>query len=279
GINTINSVIATRFASSLGEAGVSRFYYANRLKELVLGGFAVSLATAILPLLARQALAPDRGPFKGNVAFALRLITFVTVPATVGLVLLRVPIVGILFEGGRFRPADTYPTADVLASLAAGLVFFAGVRVLVPAFYALKETRLPVYSAVADCATFVLLCVLLTPRFGLPGIGFAASAAGAVNALILFVMLRLRQGRLRGREIAISTARIVLAGGAMGAALVAGRSFLAYDSWRGALGATRLAATILVAALLYWFIAAGLGAPEPAELRNVARRRVRRSAP
>lgn len=279
GINTINSVIATRFASSLGEAGVSRFYYANRLKELVLGGFAVSLATAILPLLARQALSSDRGPFKSNVAFALRLITFVTVPATVGLILLRVPIVGILFEGGRFRPADTGPTAAVLASLAAGLVFFAGVRVLVPAFYALKETRLPVYAAVADCATFVLLCILLTRRFGLPGIGFAASAAGAVNALILLIVLRVRQGRLRGREIAISTVRIVLAGGAMGAALVAGRSFLDYDSWRGLVGATRLAATILAAALLYWLVASGLGAPEPAELRNVARRRVKPPVP
>jgi putative peptidoglycan lipid II flippase len=190
-----------------------------------------------------------------------------------------VPIVGILFEGGRFRPADTAPTAAVLASLAAGLVFFAGVRVLVPAFYALKETRLPVFAAVADCATFVLLCVLLTKRFGLPGIGFAASAAGAVNVAILFVVLRARQGRLRGREIAISTARIVLAAGAMGAALVAGRSFLSYDSWRGLTGATWLAATIAAAGVIYWLVASGLGAPEPAELRGVARRRVKPAPP
>jgi putative peptidoglycan lipid II flippase len=272
GVNTINTVISTRFASSL-EGGVSHFYYANRLKELVLGGFAVSLATAILPLLSRQALAADRGPFKGNLAFALRLILFVTVPATVGLVLLRVPIVRILFEGGRFRPADTGPTADALGSLAAGLIFFAGVRVLVPAFYALKDTRLPVLAATADCATFVGLCALLTKPLGLAGIGFAASAAALVNVAILLVVLRRREGRLRGREIAASAVRIVLAAGAMGAAIVASRRFIDYDSWRGALGGAALAATIGFSAAIYWTVASGLRAPEPAELRGVARRR------
>ncbi len=61
GINTVNTVVSTRFAAGLGNASVSHLYYANRLKELVLGGFAVSIATAILPLLSRQALAPTAG--------------------------------------------------------------------------------------------------------------------------------------------------------------------------------------------------------------------------
>ncbi len=82
GINTINLTFATRFATSLGTSNVSRLYFANRLKELVLGGFAVALATAILPLLSRQALSKDRSEFKATLAFALRLIAFVTVPAT-----------------------------------------------------------------------------------------------------------------------------------------------------------------------------------------------------
>src|SRR5262245_18196253 len=93
GINTVNTVVSTRFAAGLGDASVSHLYYANRLKELVLGGFAVSVATAILPLLSRQALEPSREPFKESLAFALRLIAFVTVPASVGLIVLRGPIV------------------------------------------------------------------------------------------------------------------------------------------------------------------------------------------
>ncbi len=279
GINTINGVIATRFASSLGNASVSHLYYANRLKELVLGGFAVSLATAILPHLSRQALASDRGPFKDNLAFALRLIAFVTVPATIGLILLRVPIVRVLFEGGRFLPADTIPTADVLGALAAGLIFFAGVRVVVPAFYALKDTRLPVLAAMADGAVFILLCALLTRRLGLAGIGYAASAAAAVNVIILLAVLRKREGRLRGREIGSSLVRILVASAAMGGALILASRWISFASWRGPLGAAALGATIAGATLIYWAVAAAAGSREPGELRAVAIRRKRAPSP
>ena len=273
GINTINGVISTRFASALGNATVSHFYYANRLKELVLGGFAVSLATAILPLLSKQALERDRDPFKANLAFALRLIAFVTVPASIGLVLLRVPIVRVLFEGGAFGAEETLPTANALAALSAGLLFFAGVRVVVPAFYALKETRLPVMAALADCAVFIVLCALWTKPLGLAGIGFAASVAGGVNLAMLLLLLRRREGPLRGREIGISLVRIVMAAGVMGAALAVAGRWLPFASWRGLYGASALAATICGATLVYWAAASLLGAREPAELRAVAGRR------
>ncbi|MEO8430912.1 MAG: murein biosynthesis integral membrane protein MurJ [Acidobacteriota bacterium] len=275
GINTVNTVISTRFAAALGEASVSHFYYANRLKELVLGGFAVSVATAILPLLSLQALAADREPFKANVAFALRLIAFVTVPATVGLILLRTPIVRVLFEGGQFDAADTRGTAGALAALALGLVFFAGVRVVVPAFYALKDTRLPVLAAVADCATFVTLCALWTRPYGLAGIGLAASAAAGVNVTILLGVLRRREGRMRGREMAASFARIAAAAAVMGVALGAAGRWMDFERWRGGAGAAALAATIAVSAAVYWSAARLLGAPEARELRSVARRRPR----
>jgi putative peptidoglycan lipid II flippase len=273
GINTINTVISTRFAASLGNANVSHFYYANRLKELVLGGFAVSLATAILPLLSRQALSEDRGPFKDNLAFALRLLVFVTIPASVGLIVLKIPIVRVLFEGGRFAAPDTRATAAALATLAAGLLFFAGVRVVVPAFYALKDTRMPVLAAMADCATFVLLCVLLTRPMGLSGIGLAASAAAGVNLAFLLLILRRREGRLHGKEILISFARVGVAAAVMAVALAAANRWLDLESSRGWSGAILLVCVILGGAGIYWAAAFLAGAPEPSELRAVALRR------
>ena len=80
--------------------------------------------------------------------------------------MLQVPIVRVLFEGGRFGPADTAATAGALATLAIGLFFFAGIRVIVPAFYALKNTTLPVAAAAADAVTFLLLCLVLSRPFG-----------------------------------------------------------------------------------------------------------------
>lgn len=273
GINTINTVISTRFAASLGNANVSHFYYANRLKELVLGGFAVSLATAILPLLSRQALSEDRGPFKDNLAFALRLLVFVTIPASVGLIVLKTPIVRVLFEGGRFAAPDTRATAAALATLAAGLLFFAGVRVVVPAFYALKDTRMPVLAAMADCATFVLLCVLLTRPMGLSGIGLAASAAAGVNLAFLLLILRRREGRLHGKEILISLARVAAAAAIMAVALAAANRWLDLENSRGWTGVILLVSVILGGAGIYWAAASLAGAPEPSELRAVALRR------
>ena len=273
GINSVNTVVATRFAAGLGDSSVSHMYYANRLKELVLGGFAVSVATAVLPLLSKQALSADREPFKDSLAFALRLIAFVTVPATVGLVLLQVPIVRVLFQGGRFGADDTQATAGVLATLALGLFFFAGVRVIVPAFYALKNTTLPVVAALADAVVFVALCILLTHPLGLPGIGLAASAAAAVNVAVLMIFLRRREGRLRGRAIGNSLARVAAAAAVMGGLLWAlGRMVpeAAYAGWRGA---GLLTLVIAGASVCYWLAAHWLGAPEPAELRRIAAKR------
>src|SRR5215470_910961 len=275
GINTINLTFATRFATGLGTSNVSRLYFANRLKELVLGGFAVALATAVLPLLARQALAEDRSEFKSTVAFSLRLIAFVTVPATVGLILLRFPILRVLLQGGAFRPEDTRATADVLAMLALGLFFYAVVRVVVPAFYALKETRLPVVAAFADCAVFVAGCFLLTPRLALPGIGLSSSVAAAVNVSILLFALRRREGRLRGREILASLLRIIGAALVMGAALWLALRFVDPTQMRALWAVTALCGLIAGGTAIYWLAAHWLGAPEPAELRRVAWRKKR----
>lgn len=273
GINTVNTVVSTRFAAGLGNASVSHLYYANRLKELVLGGFAVSVATAILPLLSRQALAADREPFKDNLAFALRLIAFVTVPASVGLVVLQVPIVRVLFQGGRFGASDTAATAGALAALAVGLFFFAGVRVLVPAFYALQSTTLPVLAALADAAVFLLLCGILTRPLGLPGIGLAASAAAAVDVAILLAALRRRHGPMRGRALAASLIRIGAAAAAMGLLLAGTFRLVPSGDIAGWRGAGILAVMIGAAAAFYGVAAHLLGAPEPAELRRIARRR------
>jgi len=273
GINTINLTFATRFATGLGPSNVSRLYFANRLKELVLGGFAVALATAILPLLSRQALAENREDFKSTLAFALRLIAFVTVPATAGLVVLRASILRVLFQGGAFRSDDTQATAGVLATLSAGLFFFAVVRVVVPAFYALKDTRMPVLAALADCVVFLLGCFALVPRYGLPAIGLSASLAAAVNVAILLGVLRRREGKLHGREILRSLSRIALASAVMGAALWAGERAVDPASRGGLTAALLLTALILAGTALYWGVAHVLGAPEPAELRRVAARR------
>ena len=196
-----------------------------------------------------------------------------TVPATVGLVLLRVPIVRVLFQGGRYDAEDTAATALVLATLALGLFFFALVRVVVPAFYALRDTRLPVLAALADMTVFLVLSAVWTPRLGLPGIGLASSCAAAVNVAILLGVLRRREGRLHGRAIAASVVRMAVASAAMGALVWGADRAIGLAGLPLWPAAAALFAIIAAAAGTYWLAAHLLGSPEPAELSRLLSRR------
>src|SRR5207247_10803654 len=118
--------VNTLLASFLSEGSISYLYYADRVMEFPLGVFGIALASASLPVMARQAAAQDRGGLAGTLNFALRLGVYVSVPATIGLVALRAPIVRLLFERGRFGPAENAATADALAGSAVGLRGFAG---------------------------------------------------------------------------------------------------------------------------------------------------------
>src|SRR5207245_1214762 len=129
GITQINLVVDSNFATSLRSGSVSFLYYATRVTELTLGVFAISLSTVILPALSRAAAERDRARVVETLSTAMRLLIFITVPATVGLVILRVPIVHVLFERGHFGPADTVFTASALAYYAIGLLPYAAVNV------------------------------------------------------------------------------------------------------------------------------------------------------
>ena len=154
-----------------------------------------------------------------------------------------------------------------------GLFFFAGIRVIVPAFYALENTTLPVGAALADAAVFVALCAVLTRPLGLPGIGLAASAAAGVNVSLLLAALRRREGRLRGREIAASLARAIAASAVMGALLFGALWIYPQERITGWRGALVLAGLIAAATAAYVAAAHLLRAPEPRELASIARRR------
>ena len=109
----INVMVGTFLASFIPGA-VSWLYYADRIVELPLGMFAIALGTAILPSMSRQATNGDLAALTRSVSFGLRLIAFFTIPAMVALILLREPILSVLFQRGRFTWLDTQATAYAL---------------------------------------------------------------------------------------------------------------------------------------------------------------------
>src|SRR5207245_10484275 len=185
GITQINPVVDSNFATSLRSGSVSFLYYATRVTELTLGVFAISLSTVILPALSRAAAERDRTRVVETLSTAMRLLIFITVPATVGLVILRVPIVHVLFERGHFGPADTVFTASALAYYAIGLLPYAAVNVQATAFYAHRDTRTPVKVGALTFFLHLGLNFALRGPMAHDGIALSTSLSAFADSILL----------------------------------------------------------------------------------------------
>ncbi len=201
GVGQLSFLVSSRTLAALGDAFVTYNFCAFRIVDFVLGGFVVSLTRTVLPSLSEQALEKDRSAYKATVAFALRLIGFVTIPAMVGLMLLAEPIVDVVFRRGRFAEADVTKTALAVVFFALGLYAAAGVKIVTQAFYALHDTRTPVVVATFDLAVFWTLCVWLAKPMLHAGVALATSAGFWIDFLLLVLLLWRRLGSLGGRVV------------------------------------------------------------------------------
>jgi putative peptidoglycan lipid II flippase len=215
GIVQVNVLVDTQFASYLAEGSVTAIHIADRVMELVLGVYAVAVSTAILPLLSRQAALRQMDELKSTLNFATRLILFITLPATVGLILLRREIIEVLFQHGDFNAASTALTAWALPFFALGLSAFAMVKVIVPAFYALEDTRTPVKIAFITMFLNIALNFLFIRPLQNGGPALATSASAFFYSLALLVIFYRRYGAFGVRGIALSVAKFALASGAL----------------------------------------------------------------
>src|SRR4029453_15604878 len=203
--------VNTLLASLLPAGSISFLYYADRVMEFPLGVFGVALASASLPLMSRQAAAGDARGVAGTVQFALRLAAYVTIPATVGLVVLSVPLTRVLFERGRFGPADTTATAVALVWYAVGLVGFAGSRITAQAFYAVLEPATAVRLGILAIGANLVAAMVLMGPMGDGGLGAASSFGPYVTLGGLLWGARGRFGPLGGRALLPSVATTSLA--------------------------------------------------------------------
>ena len=218
GIVHIDVLIGSQFAASMLPGSVASITFADRVMELVLGGYVVAMSTAILPLLSRQAVERRIGELKTTLNFAIRLVLFVTLPASVGLVLLRKPIIQVLFERGEFTSTSTELTAWALLFFAMGLPGFAMVKIIVQAFYALHETRAPVIVASISLSLNIVLNFLFFHPLRNGGPALATSLSAVFDVVALTTIFRWRFGAIGMREVAKSGWKFGGAAAVMGVA-------------------------------------------------------------
>jgi putative peptidoglycan lipid II flippase len=269
----VTVLVNTLLASLLPAGSISFLYYADRVMEFPLGVFGIALASAALPAMSRQAAARDVAGVAATLQFALRLSFYVALPATVGLVLLRVPITRVLFERGRFGPDDTAATAAALAAYAAGLVAFAAARLAAQVFYALGEPGTAVRMGALSVGANVLAAVALMYPAGHVGLALASSIGAWVNLGGLLLAARRRLGPLGGRALLASVARIALACVPLGVWCA-----LALRAWPVTTGvgdALTLLGVVAGGAAVFWVASVALALPERAALTQALRRRRR----
>jgi putative peptidoglycan lipid II flippase len=217
----VNFLITTFFASRISHDAINALNYAFLLVMLPLGLFGMSVATAIFPTLAEHAAEERHDVLHSTLAQTLRVTMFLIIPASLGLVLIREPLVALLFEHGEFDAAATAVTASALLFYCIGLWAQAGVEVLSRGFYALSDTATPVKAAVFAMVINLVLSPILGDLMGFEGLALALSLAAIAEAVLLYLLLREVIGPLEERETAVSLARTVSATLFMGLAVLA----------------------------------------------------------
>ncbi|MCS7008893.1 MAG: murein biosynthesis integral membrane protein MurJ, partial [Chthoniobacterales bacterium] len=195
----VNVMINSMFASFLQDGAVSWLQYAFRLMQLPLGIFGVAIATVTLPAVSRLSASGEVTGFRRTLSSAMRLAVFLTLPSSVGLAVLATPIIRLIYERGKFGPWEAERTAEALQMYAIGLVGYACVKVLAPAFYALNRRWVPMLVSLAAIGVNVALnySLIILAGWGHRGLALSTAISATTNFSLLYLLMRFQ---LRGLE-------------------------------------------------------------------------------
>jgi putative peptidoglycan lipid II flippase len=279
GVFQLNFFIDTIFATSsrMPSGSITSLYVGDRVMELTLGVYAIALSTAILPTMSHMAADGRFAEMKQTFGFALRVVSFITIPATVGLILFRTPITRVLFEHGAFTATSTALTANALLYYALGLPAFAAIKLILPMFYATHDTATPtrigIYIVLFHIALNTILLFGFSKYLWNAGPALASSTSAYLNFAGLFLIFRRRFGSLQTHAVAKAIAKMVACAAAMALACIAALRHFPFEVSAGvATQAARLTLMILVATAIYFAAAHLLKCEELPEMRMLASR-------
>lgn len=251
----LNILAITFMASFLATGAVSYLWYADRVMEFPLGVFAISFATVILPQLSDHAADRNMARLKETFRNGLRMIYFVNLPATVGLIVLAKPIISVLFEHGHFSAHSTEMTARTLQCFALGLPFVSGTRITASAFYAVQDSKTPVRAANLAVLVNIIMGAILLKPLGQNGLALGVASGSTFNFLMHIYDFRKKVGLLGLRSLLAGVAKILVGSLLMGAALYFTTPYL--WGWMGPSSLQRLLSLVLLIAegVLVYFLA------------------------
>lgn len=271
----INVLVITLLASFLPNGSVSYLWYADRINEFPLGLFAVAIATASLPTLSEHVADKNHEAFKGTLNYSMRIALTESIPAMFGLLLFAEPIIRLLFQRGAFTAESTAGTVGALRMFAIGIPFVTGVRNIVPAFYAMKDAKTPVYMATVALVVNALLAFILMKPLLHMGLALSMSIASVVNFVLLIYAFRRKMGLFGGRSLFKSTGRSILACHGIVAVFIICKYVLhLFVDVKGVLLGLQLFAVIIVCMVVYLTILKYVAPEEFGHFKSLIRRKI-----
>ncbi len=275
GIYPINVVVSTMLASDLKPGAQIVLYNSNMMGEMVLGVFAMSLATASLPLMAQQAEAQDLDGLRKSLADSLRASALLCIPACVGVAVLALPIARLIFQTGRYGGEAALWTAQTMVFQVVGLLFVASSRIGTQALYALKDYRGPVAVAIASLVANIFLSIALLKPMGTGGLALANGISAVFGLALLVWRLHQRLPRLPVSPVLVGWMQSLGGSILLGLAAWGGARLLDLDAFHGrALLAAKLLPLIAACGLLYGLAMAATGHDQARKLLQGLRRRL-----
>lgn len=273
----INILVGTVLATSLPQGSVTYLYYSMRLIQFPIGMFGVSMGTAALLMLSEHAVKGDFDKLREDFSFSLRLLFYVSVPAMIGLIVLREPIVNLLFQRGTFDYTATQATAEALMFYSLGIWATGGARIITVTFYSMQDTKTPVKIAAIGVAMNLILCYMLMGPLKHSGIALAYSLALSMNFTLLFLFIRKKLGQIDTRKIFQSFIKTCIAAGIMG---IIGGSILHGNLWQLTGNTVNkvvyLGGTIALCVGAYFFLTYLLKSEECLYIISMLKKKVRR---
>ncbi len=272
----INIFVNTNFASRCAEGSVAWLNYAFRLMQFPIGLFGVALSVATLPLIAKQAAKGASRELGETMVSSLVLAFALTLPAAIGLWLLAEPIIALIFQHGHFTRFDTVMTAQALKFYSIGLMAYSAVKIIVPVYYALDDTKWPVIGSFMSVAANVIIILLTLDRFQHRAIALSTSVTIIFNFLFLAVILYRKTGGYPVRRLIVSLGKIAVASALMGAVVLVISTWMDFGQGMAAL-ALQVSVSIAAGVIVYAMAVLLVGLGEAREFMEAVKGMIRRA--
>ncbi len=250
------ALFGREFLYPLKTGAASSLYYGDRLIQFPLGVFGIALANVIFPLFSAHAARQEWSNFKSTLNNAIRLMLFIGVPASIGLILLRQPLVELFYERKAFDAESTMRTTSVIFFYSIAVWAYCGLHVIVRAFYSLKDTKTPMKVGVCMVALNLVLNLTLIWFFKVGGLALATSISAILQLIVLVIILKKRLDFSFDREL-ISSFLITCAGTLfMAAACISSHKYLSsiFDNDSLTSKLARLIAPLIASLAVYFIV-------------------------